>query len=331
MSVRDRVKLDFKKLARSMADFSEAEDGYLVDDFVHHPSLVFLYAPTGGMKSLLALDFARAVATGGNFLERETPQKKVLYLDGEMSDRSISKRSKSMNMDDIPADQLVYTTPQDKTLDFNDLDTQDEFIDYIKDENFEFVVIDNLRVLYSIDDENSAACFSSFNTFISKIRALNCSVLVIHHANKSGENYAGSTNIVTVYDISMSLSGEATDLHKQLRVHKNRDDTDIRHLDGQYVTFSPDGFKLNSTVGVDLESVVNELIYSVIDCETKTISEAALFLRSKGVSVDGTAWSYQVLQSTFILPYGSVEPIKTVDELKALFKAPKRLPRGKRF
>lgn len=318
------VALDFGSMTRALSDFQNADINTLVEGLFNHPSLTLLYAPSGGQKSLLALDMASCVATGGEFLGYKCSQTNTLYIDGEMSDYSIKRRASEMSITGIPINQLGYLTPQDNNLDFDDGSTQDDFINYIKESGYKFIVIDNLRVLLGIEDENDSACFYKFNGFLRRLRDCGCSVLVIHHANKAAEQYAGSSNIVTVFDYVIGLSGDSSQKDKLIKINKIRDDTQLSGLDGQYLRYYSDGFKLNSHADLDIETVVNGLISKVGLGEVATIKDALIYMRESGIKVDSGKWSYSFLFDEYIKPYCTHVEIAGLKELKEMFRCAKK-------
>ncbi len=99
----------------------------------------------------------------------------------------------------------------------------DGFIDLAKEEHHqiiggyavragsELVVFDNLSTLTeSMEDENSSTQFRKINAFISKLKRRGVSCLVVHHANKEGFAYRGSSAQGVIYDSIIQL-GKADD------------------------------------------------------------------------------------------------------------------------
>ena len=318
---------DFKKHTKPLNHYKKIQASSLVQDLLNHPTLTLLYAPSGGQKSLVALDFARSVATGGSFLEKPCEQLKTLYVDGEMSDASISRRAEQFGITDIPLERFGYLTPEREVLDFNDPEVQEYFLEFVEEETYEFVIVDNLRVLLGISDENEATAFHSFNAFIRRLRDRGISVLVIHHSNKSGETYSGSSNLVTVFDYVIGLSGDTSQDYKQVTISKMRDDTELRYLDKQYLSYHPEGFKLNAHAGIDTESVVNSMLEAVQKAEVSGSEGTKIFLRESGLSVDNTGWSYKKLFNDYVQPFADTKfNIQSVNDLKDFCK--RKLPAG---
>lgn len=322
--MKDETQNLFTELGRPLSAFEDVKETYLIENLLCHPSLTLLYAPSGGQKSLLALSLAISLATGGKFLGYPCVKTPVIYVDGEMSDMSISKRVREMSATNIPEEDLRYITPRGETLDFVRERDQADFLSYIEATNYKFVVFDNLRVLLGIADENDSVCFYAFNAFVKKLRDLNVSVLVVHHSNKDGQNYAGSSNLITVYDYVIGLQGPASQASKKLHIDKIRDETELRSLDGQYVSYSPKGFKLNAHAGECIETAVADLVIAIKANTVSTSSEAQAFLRRKGIAINSTGWSYTTLFKDYIQPYYTGDDLTNIDALKKMVS--KRTP-----
>ncbi len=224
-----------------------------------------------------------------------------------------------MGIAELSRDDFAYITPQGNEMDFSCKQVRSGFIEFIENTEYRFIVFDNLRVLMTTGSENDSENFTVFNTFIRQLRDLGCSVLVIHHANKGGNDYAGSTNVLTVFDCAIGLKGGSTDKYKQVTLGKpSRDATKLNTLEGQYVSYDPAGFRLNAHAGQCIESAVEALVESIKAGDTTTIIECGAFLRTKGVSVNNSGWNYQRLLDEFIQPYYVGGDIDSLAALKAL-------------
>jgi len=318
-------QFDFKTHTKPMSHYKEIEANSLVDQLLNHPTLTLLFAPSGGQKSLLALDLARSVAEGGEFLGYKCLQHKTLYVDGEMSNFSISKRAEQFCITELPEEWFGYLTPDGEVLDFNDAGCQEAFLEFVEQEGYRFIVFDNLRVLLSVVDENDAAAFQGFNAFVRRLRDKSCSVFVIHHSNKAGETYSGSSNLVTVFDYVIGLSGAMSDTHKQVSVAKMRDDTELIHLDRQYVSFRSEGFQLNAHAGVDMESIIEELLGALRSGDVKILTDATSFLRERTVRINNSGWGYDKLFNDFVKPYSADPRLRSTADLKELFRDAKQM------
>lgn len=294
----------------------------LITGFMDSTTLTMLYAPSGGMKSLFALGLAHSLATGQDFLGFNTRKSKVLYVDAEMSAKSISKRCDDMGMGSITSDSLGYVTPEDgPAINLISKDEQEDFIEIIRESDYELIILDNLRTLFLLRDENDAAQFSEINTFLVKLRALGKSVLVLHHTNKGAEIYAGSTNIETPYDAIFGLIENPKDTKsKRIKVTKNRNGVEgLQALDNQYVTFSEERFHLNGT-GLSNASIIEPILDDLLDRRFRTIKSLALTFQEAGAMAKGGQHHTYTAVYEFIRKNSLTGKIESLSHLTSLIK-----------
>lgn len=238
------------KYARSMSEFVLPDQSWLIENVIPSQSLTLIYAQTGHQKSLLSLDVARSLAQGKEWLKQTTLKSRVLYIDGEMSQRNIATRVQSMQINNIPRSDLTYLATSlidDFEFDLRSPECRQQLIHDLKNNDYEVVVLDNIRTLLNVESENSASEYSTFNNLIKQIRGLGISVIVVHHSNKTtnddGEaSYAGSSNIATVYDTILSLTADP-DNNLTISVKKARDQEVKDFMDNLVVTYvAPNGY-----------------------------------------------------------------------------------------
>jgi putative DNA primase/helicase len=153
--------------------------------------LVMAFSETGMGKTYFALNVAYAVATDGEYLGwRATEQQRVLYLDGEMPARTMQDRSRAIAGLDPPEDlndwfQVITPDLQEGVM--PDLSTKegqariDPHLPGVK-----LVVIDHLSAFCRTGVENEAEGWLPMQSWILDLRRRGLSVLLIHHAGKSG-------------------------------------------------------------------------------------------------------------------------------------------------
>ena len=241
---------DFKLFdhAKSLADFSRSPDEFIVKDIIDPQTCNLIYAPSGGMKSLYCLALAASISQGKPFLGKPSTQTNVLYLDGEMSEDSIARRVELMGISAIPQDSFTYVaTALIKGYEANlaDEKQREEYLTQIIDSDYKVVVLDNIRTLCQLINENDSAQFTDFNTWIKRLRGQGITVIVVHHSNKSKEDgsraaYAGSSNISTVFESIVCLE-KHEDSSLALHVDKDRNDSTREFLDGTNIRLNTDG------------------------------------------------------------------------------------------
>lgn len=209
----------------------------LVDDFLFDTDTMLLYAPAGGYKSMVAINLAVAVASGGTFMGKQAHKGRVLFVDGELSEYSFKQRfelfGRSGNLDILsecfqpagelhllPAIQLEQMTAPAPVVSKGGRRTigraeqpggwQAEILTLVQRNSYKLVVFDNVRTLTVDTNENDARDVAALNTLVKRLRYLGCAVLVIHHTRKAKDEdgaavFAGSSNLLTVYNTAVCI------------------------------------------------------------------------------------------------------------------------------
>lgn len=147
--------------------------------------LTMIYAKRGVGKTHLALAIALAVATGTGCLGWVAPSaRKVLVVDGEMGGVDLKDRLSRMA---VTPDNLHYLAADLQDRDLPDLasrEGQDRLWAVLQP--YDLVVFDNLASLCQSGDENDAESWRQIQSFLARLKRAGKSVLIIHHAGKSG-------------------------------------------------------------------------------------------------------------------------------------------------
>jgi putative DNA primase/helicase len=171
--------------------------------------LAMLYAPRGMGKTYLGLYMAYAIAAGGTLMRWKAPSpRKVLYIDGEMpiatlKDRLIniaagmSEKPKSADFMTLPADYFASGLPNLATR------PGQEAVEPLLD-GVDLIVIDNISTLASAGPDNEAASWTPMQEWLLRLRRRGCSVLLIHHAGKGGQQ-RGTSRREDVLDTIIAL------------------------------------------------------------------------------------------------------------------------------
>ncbi|MBK1658236.1 AAA family ATPase [Paracraurococcus ruber] len=192
-------------------------------DFLIHPWLrkgesALAWAAPGVGKTMLSLTLALMVAGGGKFAgwEAYTPRK-VLIVDGEMRGEDLAERLtflahtvEGINIDvaldniEIRARQLQ--DPGSPFYDIADGRTQRELSTYIRKANVDFLILDNVTTLTdTMGDENSVEATKPVLAFLMDLKRTEVGVLLVHHSNKGGNTYRGSTSLMTTFEVAIGL------------------------------------------------------------------------------------------------------------------------------
>ncbi|WP_180980435.1 AAA family ATPase [Vibrio diazotrophicus] len=237
---------------KPLSAYKKSADSWHIENILAPQTLTLVHAPSGGMKSLFCLSLSIAIAGGESFLKQNTEPCGVLYLDGEMSENSIAKRSELLGGNNLTVEQLAYMDAS-SILDFdfslsNDEQREAYLLELISCP-YGVIVIDNIRTLCHIINENDSREFTTFNNWIKKLRSAGKTVIVVHHSNKQNSNgdaptYAGSSNIITVFDNVWSIAKDAnTDNIIEITSSKDRDNTSS-YICGRQYAFNDGQFQV---------------------------------------------------------------------------------------
>lgn len=173
-------------------------------------SLTMIYAKRGIGKTYVALEIAHAVASGGScFKWKALKPRKVLYIDGEMPGFAMQERLKRIvnaKQTKVPSDDFFrLVTPDLQENLMPDLSTKEgrALIDAYAEDS-DLIIIDNLSCLFRMGDENEAASWMPAQNWLLDLRRRGKSVLLIHHAGKSGAQ-RGTSKKEDMLDVVITL------------------------------------------------------------------------------------------------------------------------------
>jgi len=182
----------------------------LLGDWLSANTCTMIHAPSGIGKSWLAMGIGLAVAGAGKITSwKSASAKKVLYIDGEMSEHSRFKRfellSKKMTFGDkLSLNDNLKIIPPEEAFKIDQNISIEHYMSLIKGNDIDLLIIDNIRTLADLKDENSAASWGMVNNFLKALR-VHCAVIVVHHDGKRS-GYSGSSNAITVLDNQIGLT-----------------------------------------------------------------------------------------------------------------------------
>ena len=181
----------------------------LLSPWLPSQGLCMIYSIRGVGKTWMALEIAYAVASGSSFLnwKAELPSG-VLYIDGEMPLSLMQERlttienSRKKNI----TDQLKILSPDVQEFGIPDLSTAEgqEKIDNLICDETKLVILDNLSTLIRTGKESESDSWLPVQEWILRLRSKGKSVLLIHHAGKSG-NQRGTSRREDVLDTVISI------------------------------------------------------------------------------------------------------------------------------
>lgn len=150
---------------------------------------------------------------------------KVLYVDGEMPLDDIRDRAnmlmqgKIQQEDGFDREQAGHNLhfmarhQQDDILadfvDLADADSRRNLLARIQRERIDLVILDNLSTLAAFEDENAASSFNGPVDFLQRLKSIGTACILVHHTNKGGEEFRGSSRIATTFETLALLKAAA--------------------------------------------------------------------------------------------------------------------------
>lgn len=176
----------------------------ILDPILAQKSLMMLYGPRGLGKTHLALGIAWAVASGGSFLKWTASRPhRVVYVDGEMAAVDLQARLRWFGSAPPGLDFLIA-----------DLNTKSGMADLATaagqaallrtwGHRPDLVVLDNLSSLMGVRGNNPDR-WGEVQHWLMMLRRHGIAVLMLHHANKDGEQ-RGTSQREDALDVIVSM------------------------------------------------------------------------------------------------------------------------------
>lgn len=177
--------------------FHEAPDyvDWLVPDLFTPNELFGICAPPREGKSLFTMSLAKAVASGGKFLDRPCRQGEVVYICKEDADVKVKQRLIAQEWELEDMENVLINN------DFT-IDELPELIEYVKFAHPALIIFDTLsRIQRSNGRENSAEIADILAPLQDLAQKENVCILVVHHTRK------GNMNDVDTIDIFDQVRG----------------------------------------------------------------------------------------------------------------------------
>jgi hypothetical protein len=174
----------------------------ILDPILATKSLALLYGPRGLGKTFVALGIAWAAASGGSFLNwRADRPHRVLYIDGEMAAADLQARLKLLGSAPPTLKFLVADLGRYSLPDLGYYEGQGRLLQVWDDP--ELVILDNLSSLAGFKT-GDPDCWNELQRFLMMQRRDGRSMLLVHHANKKGEQ-RGTNRREDVLDLVMAI------------------------------------------------------------------------------------------------------------------------------
>ena len=195
---------------------------HLLFPWLREQESCLVYAAAGVGKSMFALTAALAIAGGGSFLGWKSDVKKtgngwrVLYVDGEMHIADIQERARLL-LDAVPGlnkemvgENLSFLARQhQEPLALFPSITEPVGMTFMQERvskgPFDFVILDNFSTLGEVEDENAASSFNAIQQFLLNLKVQGVATMLVHHANKTGEDFRGSSKLAATFETIIKL------------------------------------------------------------------------------------------------------------------------------
>jgi hypothetical protein len=237
---------------------------YLIGDLLTRDALAFLIGKPAAGKSFLALDWGLCVAFGFPWQGREVRKGRVLYLAAE-GRRGIGKRIKAWlqhtGETKLPDTFVLLPTAVNLLREAE----REALVEMARRLDFDLVIIDTLARSMVGGEENSSRDLGIVIDAADRMRdGQERTCLIVHHTDKAGSTYRGSSAIEGAADWMHSVENEDDTPEVVLRCKKAKDDEEPKPilLRREVVRLDQDGgvtsCVLVSHGGVGIEKAANE-------------------------------------------------------------------------
>lgn len=184
--------------ADCLADIAVPQRENICGTWLRQGDLGFIFAERGLGKTWLALYLARSLAEGNQVGPWPVPKRRrVLVVDGEMPLDGMRERNSSLRAGEGELYVLNHEWLFQKSgcvLNLSHAVTQVALFRLCVAQQFELVILDNLSCLFSGLVENDADSWEQVLPWLLDLRRHKIAVVVIHHANRSGQNMRGRSS-----------------------------------------------------------------------------------------------------------------------------------------
>ena len=228
----DENRSSLPKRSLSLKNFLQLEDSaidFLVNGYCLTRSSGILSGLPGSGKTIVALQLAYAVATGGEFFGEQCKQAPVLFISMDQPSNITKRYLIDMGITDLENFHLVSETRETAGWTIKDLEFLEQLVSEIKPG---LVIIDSIRttVGYPLGIEEKSEMMGHWLKEVERLVCREAALLWIHHDNKDKEKHgvarcSGSTAIVGNVSFHLRLeksSKDDSDPNRLLTMPKTR-------------------------------------------------------------------------------------------------------------
>jgi hypothetical protein len=203
-----------------------ADRRFLLSPWLREQESSMVYAASGVGKSLFAMSAAIAIAGGGEFFGWKPEQRangkpwKVFYVDGEMHIADLQERGETLiaacpgvNQTAANANLRLFARQDQKDGSLFPLISTEAGMAFYEDRarHVDLMIFDNFSTLGEVEDENSASEFNAVTEFLLRLKARGVATMLVHHANKAGDNFRGSSKLAATFETIVKLEKPESD------------------------------------------------------------------------------------------------------------------------
>lgn len=198
----------FKWMNRNDIKKERPPISWIVENLIVSNSLSMITGDAGSGKTWASLDMAVAIARGEDWIGLKTIKGPVLVIDEESGDNRLAGRLDKILLghndnDDNPT-EIYYSS-----MCGADIKSEKDLLEienFIVDKNIKFCVIDALMDVVLGADENSVKeMMPAFSALRKMSERVNSAFWVIHHNDKAGKGYRGSSAIKGAVDSMIEI------------------------------------------------------------------------------------------------------------------------------
>lgn len=160
-----------------------------INGFIPGEGTTIISSPSGEKKTWIALEIARAISAGENFLGEDgfqTKKGRVLYINGENSEREMQRRLEKMEIDN--EDLLITNSDKFK---LNNDDSVELIKKLIEEQKIDVIIIDTFRALAGGINEDRAEEVRAFFDRLKPFKDIGISLIFLDH-NRKPQNFEGN-------------------------------------------------------------------------------------------------------------------------------------------